>query len=119
MTRVNQGEKAVSYVLNGTEIDTDEEGYLLEPDYSREICPLIASVEGIELTPAHWQVIDYMRERFQEDGHSPNFRHMLKELEERIDGCDSKMLYDLFPQGPAKQGARIAGLPKPFGKGGY
>jgi tRNA 2-thiouridine synthesizing protein E len=115
----SQGENSMAYDVNGTAIETDEEGYVLEPDYSADICPVIAAQEGIALTPAHWQVIEYLRERFQEDGQTPNYRHMLKELEARISGCDSKMLYDLFPLGPAKQGARIAGLPKPFGKGGY
>ncbi|MCK7580013.1 MAG: TusE/DsrC/DsvC family sulfur relay protein [Chromatiales bacterium] len=43
---------------------------------------------------------------------------MLKDLAELLPHHDSKTLYDLFPGGPAKQGVRIAGLPKPFGKGG-
>ena len=30
-----------------------------------------------------------------------------------------KSLYDLFPLGPAKQGAKVAALPQPYGKGGY
>ncbi|MCS6945205.1 MAG: TusE/DsrC/DsvC family sulfur relay protein [Sutterellaceae bacterium] len=44
---------------------------------------------------------------------------MLKDMQEVLPGYDSKALYDLFPGGPAKQGVRVAGLPKPFGKGGY
>jgi TusE/DsrC/DsvC family sulfur relay protein len=64
-------------------------------------------------------VLRYLREKFREDGHTPNFRNMMKDLEDLLPGCDSKKVYDLFPMGPAKQGVKIAGLPKPFGKGGY
>jgi len=32
--------------------------------------------------------------------------------------ADSRFLYDLFPVGPAKQGAKVAGLPQPYGQGG-
>jgi len=109
----------MEYEIDGRTVAADEEGYLLEADYSDSVCPVIAAAEGIELTDAHWTMIRYLRDRFREDGHTPNFRTMLKDAEELLAGCDSKRLYDLFPMGPAKQGARIAGLPKPYGKGGY
>lgn len=109
----------MSYVVEGTELETDAEGYLLEADYRDETVKVIAAAENIELTDAHWQVINYLRDQFREHGHTPNFRNMLKELQELMPGMDSKSLYDLFPVGPAKQAAKIAGLPQPYGKGGY
>jgi len=109
----------MGYVVNGTELETDEQGYLLEPDYSDDAVRVIAAAEGIELKDGHWQVVQYLRDEYREHGHTPNFRNMLKGMAEVMPGCDSKALYDLFPLGPAKQGAKVAGLPQPLGKGGY
>lgn len=109
----------MGYVIGGIEREVDADGYLLEPELSDEAVHVIAAAEGITLTEAHWQVVKYLRERFQEDGHTPNFRNMLKDLQEIMPGVDSKAVYDLFPMGPAKQGAKVAGLPQPYGKGGY
>lgn len=109
----------MGYIVNGSELATDEQGYLLEPDYRDEVVHAIAAAENITLADAHWQVVGYLRDEFREHGHTPNFRQMLKGLGERLPGVDSKALYDLFPLGPAKQGAKVAGLPQPYGKGGY
>lgn len=109
----------MAYSVNGTELETDAEGYLLEPNYEDETVRVIAAAENIELTDAHWQVVNYMREQYKEHGHTPNFRNMLKGVQEFMPDADSKSLYDLFPTGPAKQAAKIAGLPQPYGKGGY
>ncbi len=109
----------MAYVVNGVELETDKDGYLLEPDFSEEVVRVIAQAEGITLIDDHWKVVDFLREQYREHGHTPNFRNMLKGVAEVIPGCDSKALYDLFPMGPAKQGAKVAGLPQPYGKGGY
>jgi tRNA 2-thiouridine synthesizing protein E len=109
----------MGYTVAGKEVETDDDGYLLEPDFSDEIVNVIAAAEGIELTPNHWEVIKYMRDQYREQGHTPNFRNMLKGVNEFWPEADSKALYDLFPTGPAKQGAKVAGLPQPYGKGGY
>lgn len=109
----------MTYVVNGVELETDKDGYLLEPDFSEEVVRVIAQAEGITLIDDHWKVVNFLREQFREHGHTPNFRNMLKGVAEVIPGCDSKALYDLFPMGPAKQGAKVAGLPQPYGKGGY
>jgi TusE/DsrC/DsvC family sulfur relay protein len=109
----------MAYDIDGGSVDCDEEGYLLEANYADAVPPVIADAEGIVLTDEHWVVINYLREQFREHGQTPNFRTMLKDLGELMPHHDSKTLYDLFPGGPAKQGVRVAGLPKPFGKGGY
>jgi len=109
----------MGYNINGAELETDAQGFLQEPDYSDETVRVIASAEGIELTDAHWEVVNYLREQYREHGHTPNFRNMLKGMAEIQPAVDSKYLYDLFPLGPAKQGPKVAGLPQPLGKGGY
>ena len=109
----------MGYVVQGVELETDADGYLLEANFTDEVVEAIAAAEGIALTPEHWEVIRFLRDEYQENGHTPNFRNMLKGFQAIRPEADSKFLYDLFPLGPAKQGARMAGLPQPFGKGGY
>jgi len=109
----------MTYLINGVELETDAEGYLLEPNYSEEAVLAIAAAEGLTLSDEHWEVINYMRDQYREHGHTPNFRNMVKGYTEVREGVDSKFLYDLFPLGPAKQAAKVAGLPQPLGKGGY
>ncbi len=110
----------MGYVLNGEELEVDDEDFLTEPNFSDEIVPIIAEAEGLTLTDDHWTVVRFMRERYQEDGHTPNFRNMVAMLDEQDDSIDwKKKLYELFPKQPNRQASKVAGLPKPFGKGGY
>ena len=109
----------MGYMVDGNELETDDQGFLVEADYRDEVVRAIAAAENIELTDAHWKVVAYLRDAYREHGHTPNFRNMLKGLADVMPGCDSKALYDLFPVGPAKQGCKVAGLPQPLGKGGY
>ena len=109
----------MAYTVTGIERETDDQGFLREPDYSDEVVRVIAAAENIELTDAHWEVVNYLRDEYREHGHTPNFRNLLKAMAELRPGTDSKALYDLFPMGPAKQACKVAGLPQPLGKGGY
>jgi TusE/DsrC/DsvC family sulfur relay protein len=109
----------MGYTVHGIELETDDGGFLLEASYDDEVVRAIAAAEGITLGEDHWKVVNYLRDEFREHGHTPNFRNMLKGLADILPGCDSKALYALFPLGPAKQGAKVAGLPQPLGKGGY
>ena len=110
----------MSYVVNGEELETGEEDFLLEANFSDDVPPVIAAAEKITLTDEHWQVINYLRDKYKEDGSTPNFRNMVAMLTEEADSQDwKKVLYELFPNQPNRQASKVAGLPKPFGKGGY
>lgn len=112
----------MSYVINGEEKEVDDYGYLLEPDYSEEAVNVIAEACGLALTDQHRKVIGYLREKYKEDGHTPNLRNLIKGLQDEADmpEADSALLFELFPDGgAAKQGCKVAGLPQPKGKGGY
>ena len=96
----------------GKTIEVDADGNLANlSDWNEEIALELAKSEGIEeLTDGHWQVINYMRKVFEEEGGAPSIRKLTKES-----GVNTKELYALFPKGPAKKSAKIAGLPKPKG----
>ncbi len=112
----------MTYVINGVEKETDADGYLLEPDFSDEAVQVIAAAEGLALSDEHMKVIGFLRDKYREDGHTPSLRNMIKALQDEdvMPEADSKKLFDLFPAGgAAKQGCKVAGLPQPYGKGGY
>jgi tRNA 2-thiouridine synthesizing protein E len=96
--------------ISGKSLGVDADGNLVNMgDWNEEIASEIAKMEGIEyLGEKHWQVINYMRKVYAETGEAPSIRRVTKES-----GVDTKELYVLFPKGPAKKAARIAGLPKP------
>jgi tRNA 2-thiouridine synthesizing protein E len=105
-------------VVNGREIDTDAEGYLANlEDWSEEVAEYLSRQDDLQLTEEHWKLLNWIRNYYQEFGTAPNLRTMQKllkdDLGERM--ADKKHLFELFPYGPAKQGARYAGMPKPTG----
>ncbi len=99
-----------------TEISTDAQGYLLNfKDWEEGMVPLLAEEEGIELTEAHWEVIRFVRNFYLEFNTSPAVRMLVKAMEKEHgpEKGNSKYLFKLFRQGPAKQATKLAGLPKP------
>ena len=101
-----------SLTLEGAPVDLDAEGFFLKPEqWTREMADEIARANGIEqLTDRHWLVIDFMRTTYLETGSAPTIRTLGK-----ASGVPIKELYQLFPKGPAKLAAKIAGIPKPRG----
>jgi len=96
----------------GAEVSVDKQGFFADPQQWREeMAPEIARQEGVgELTDRHWQVLKFMRHQYHEKGTGPTVRILGK-----TSGVPIKELYELFPKGPAKLAAKIAGIPKPRG----
>lgn len=90
----------------------DAEGFMTNPDeWTPEIAEALAKEEGLSpLTEKHWQVINWVRAETAKTGEFPSLRGITKRS-----GVDTKEIYELFPKGPAKKIARIAGYPKPKG----
>ena len=105
-------------VVNGTEIETDEEGFLVNlSDWNPDVALELAKGESIEMTDQHWEVVNFLREYYDEYQIAPAVRVLTKAIGKKLgpDKGNSKYLYDLFPYGPGKQACKIAGLPKPTG----
>lgn len=107
----------MSLQLNGTTIDTDNEGYLLNTDdWSPELAAVIASGENMELTDDRLEVVHFVREHFEERECIPELRTLLKALRERHgqEKATRKYVYGLFPYGYGQQACKIAGMRKPL-----
>jgi len=97
----------------GTEVELNEEGFLVNPGlWDEELAMALAKQEeGLEeLTDAHWSVIRFIRGHFMETEAAPMVRQVCKGS-----GVPLKQIYDLFPSGPARGACKLAGLPKPDG----
>jgi tRNA 2-thiouridine synthesizing protein E len=93
-------------------VDVDAEGFLRDPaQWTEALAAQIARDAGIDaLTDRHWQVVRFMRDTYLTTGTAPTIRTLGK-----ASGVPVKELYQLFPKGPAKLAAKIAGIPKPRG----
>lgn len=104
--------------IAGKSIEVDEEGYLVNlSDWDETVADHLAKEEKIEMTPNHWEVINFLREYYSEYQIAPAIRVLTKAIAKKLgpDKGNNKYLYELFPYGPAKQACKIAGLPKPTG----
>ncbi len=98
--------------IAGKTIDFDDENFMSDhTQWNEDVATELAKEEGIEqLNDRHLVVINFMRKEFEEKGTGPSIRRLTKQS-----GVPTKELYALFPGGPAKKAARIAGITKPQG----
>lgn len=131
MPKVNYREDAVNtanpyaiytrkLMVDGREVLTDPEGYILNMDeWSEGYAVALAEQEGLALTDEHWQVIRFIREYYDEHNVQAPVRDMVKHFREAWGEArgNSRYLHDIFPMGgPQKQGNRLAGIRKTKGE---
>ena len=112
----------MEYDVNGTKIAANENGYMTNhTEWNEEVAKVIAAAEGIELTDKHWDIMNYLRDEYiNANENQPNERTIMKEMGKKWGAkISSKDTYELFPNMPSKQGAKVAGLPESRRKGGY
>ena len=104
--------------VNGTTYETDEEGYLANiSEWNSDLAEAMATEDGCQMSENHWEVVNFLREYYDEFQIAPAVRVLTKAIGKRLgkEKGNSKYLYELFPYGPAKQACKYAGLPKPTG----
>ncbi len=111
------------YEVDGKTIEADANGFLVNlEDWNEEVAKVIAVAEEVELTDKHWDMINYLRDEYINNGaNQPNIRNIVKAMQ-KVWGdkkVDTKALYLLFPKNPDKQASRVGGLPDTKRKGGY
>ena len=74
------------YQLNGTTVEADEEGYITDISlWSKELAVLIAEDEKIEMSGDHWEVVNFLRDYYEEYQIAPAIRVLTKAVK-KIDG---------------------------------
>ena len=108
----------MAYTYNGHTAEHDEEGYITNlSDWTPELAGVIAQAEDIEMDDERWEVVNFLRDYYDEYQIAPAVRVLIKALKKTMgpEKGNNKYMYELFPYGPAKQACKIAGLPKPTG----
>jgi len=103
-------------MTDGRQLALDDYGHLVnQEDWSIEVAEQLAVTDEMELSEQHWMVLQILREYYAEFGIEPPMRALVRIMTSRGGGefANSLALYRLFPEGPARQGSRYAGLPIP------
>ncbi|MCK0744966.1 TusE/DsrC/DsvC family sulfur relay protein [Chromohalobacter nigrandesensis] len=109
--------QATRYItVEGHDIGLDPEGFVVDlTAWTPAVAEALAAEDGRELTPEHWEVLEVLRDFYARYENAPAMRPLVKAVGQALgpDKGRSLHLMRLFPDSPAKVGARLAGLPKP------
>jgi len=103
--------------VNGTVLETDNEGYLLDPaDWNMQVAQELARGEQLDMSEDHWNVVRFVRTWYEDRQVVPEARHALKDMRSTLgkERATRKFLYSLFPYGYGQQACKIAGMRKPL-----
>ncbi len=81
--------------VNGRTLETDEEGFLVEPsDWDHDVADHIA---GLELTNERWEIVEFVRHRYEDNHSVPEARTLLKALGKRHGATTGRPEIPLHP----------------------
>ena len=110
-------DKISELVLPSGTVNTDEAGYITNPDlWTRDFAEHLAAEDGLSLGPDHWEIIDFIRESYAEHRVAVDVRHVLKLAQNGLGMSkhEAKLrMLDLFPLGYVKQAVKMAGMRQP------
>ena len=104
--------------VGGKQFEVDEDGYMVDLEqWNADIATFMSKGDGLDLSSAHWEIINFLRDYYKKYQIAPMIKILVKEVGKVMgpEKGNTKYLYELFPDGPAKQACRYAGLPKPTG----
>jgi len=89
-------------------IEVNEEGFMTNfSQWSKDVGEELAKEADINLTPHHWQIIDYIQDEYKKE-----IPLSIRKIG-KSGVVDIKQFYELFPKAPLKTATKIAGVPKP------
>jgi tRNA 2-thiouridine synthesizing protein E len=98
------------------DLNLTEHGFLFDSsDWNTLVADELAALNQITLTPAHWEIVLFMRDYYSQFNYLPNTRIFVKAVANKfgVEKGNSRYLQMLFPESPLKYACLLAGLPKP------
>ena len=98
------------------QLDLDQDGHLVDHTiWSEHVAQHLAESLEIQLTPWHFEILLAVRHFYQQFGHSPATRPLIKFLSKTVSAeIDNALLQARFNTGlVARHLSRLAGIPKP------
>ena len=75
----------MAYEIDGKSFESDEEGYLIDLSaWNEQLADLIAKDEEIDMTDEHWEVVNFLREYYNEYQIAPAVRVLVKAIKKKI-----------------------------------
>ncbi len=102
----------------GRKIPVDADGHLTNlADWSEELALAIADTEGIEMTDAHWEIVNFIRGYYEQFHVLLAIKPLMSEIANKFGPGkgNTKYLYRLFADKPTRLANKIGGLPRPVG----
>lgn len=99
-------------------VGTNKRGFLSNPgSWSPDIAKVLARADGIDLSDAHWSVVQAIRDLYQANEVPASYHVLCPLVDDALQPFRSNCVHAmkrLFPDGGIRQASRIAGLPDYF-----